>query len=321
MKNIFKTILSLVLATTILSCSESDKVIDQVVDGTTNGAILRLISTNSNVLNRSDATTFWSVTVEEQDVEDGKLMESVELYVSLRDLSDGNGTTVAKDALVKTIPASDFSTGPLGLPRATISATFAEAEAAMGLDASKHAPGDLFVFETRLKLTNGQTFGAADAGGIITGGFFSSPYVYNAALVCSPKPGDYKIDMRDTWGDGWQTSHGSGGTGITITLTNADDSTTVLQVGMCSPYNDGGQWLTTGSCTPWPAGTADPTVDYSTASEIITVPVGTKLAIWNFPGDAHSEIGFTIFAPDGRQLLDVADGTGAPGLLPVTNCL
>jgi hypothetical protein len=39
----------------------------------------------------------------------------------------------------------------------------------MGLSDSDYAPGDLYVFEVRLNLTDGRTFGAADAAGIITG--------------------------------------------------------------------------------------------------------------------------------------------------------
>ena len=317
-KSIYKIVLPvLIMALGFNSCQESDNVIDQVVDGTTNGAVLRTIEVISNTLNSSDPTSAWSVTVEEQDTEDGDLLESVDVLVSIRDLTPDNGTTTANDFMVKTIPASEFSTGPLGLPRATISASFAEAESAMGLNNTQHAPGDLFVFELRLNLTDGRVFGAADAGGIITGGFFSSPYIYNAGIICTPEPGDYTVDMFDSFGDGWQTDNGNGGSGSTVTLTDANGNETVIEYGMCSPYGGqpAGAFLAGSDCTG-PASTS-----FFAATTTVTIPAGTATAIWEFPGDNYGEIAFDIYAPDGTLLLSVATGEGIPGLLPVTNCL
>ena len=37
------------------------------------------------------------------------------------------------------------------------------------------------------------------------GGYFSSPFQYNALLTCSPAPGTYTVHMYDNYGDGWQT--------------------------------------------------------------------------------------------------------------------
>ena len=298
------------------SCQESDNVIDQVVDGTTNGAVLRTIEVISNTLNSSDPTSFFSVNVEEQDVEDGALFASVDVFVSIRDLTLGNGTTVANDFLVKNIPASEFSPGPQGLPRGVIEVTFAEAESAMGLNSTQHAPGDLFVFELRLNLTDGRTFGAADAAGIITGGFFASPYLYNAAIICSPAPGDYVVDMTDSYGDGWQTDTGSGGSGMTITVTDTDGNESVIEIGMCSPYGGAAGTFLGGTDCTGPASTS-----FFAASTTVTIPVGSASAIWEFPGDNYGEIGFDIFSPTGALLLSVGTGDGTPGLLPVTNCL
>ncbi len=318
MKLNFKILLSaLVVMISFNSCQDSDNVIDQVVDGTTNGAVLRTIEVISNVVNSSDPASFWSVTVEEQDTQDGALLESVDVLVSLRDLSPDNGTTVANDAMVTNIPASAFSTGPLGLPRTTIQVTFAEAEAAMGLNSAQHAPGDLFVFELRLNLTDGRTFGADSAAGIITGGFFSSPYLYNAGIICTPEPGDYTVDMFDSFGDGWQTDNGNGGSGYTVTVTDAGGAETVIEWGMCSPYGGqpAGAFLAGSDCTG-PASTS-----FFSATATVTIPVGSTTAIWESAGDFYGEISFDIYAPDGTLLLSVGTGDSSPGLLPVTNCL
>jgi len=317
MKNIFKFFLSTLLVFSFSSCEDSNTIVDQVVEGTQAGAILRTVDdpSNSNVLNSSDSESFFSQMVEEQDEEGGALLQSVDIFVSIRDLSPDNGKTVASDFLIKTIPASEFTTGPVDLPRAVAKATFGEATAAMGLTSEQYAPGDLYVFELRLNLTDGRIYGAADAAGIITGGYWASPYKYNAALVCSPVPGDYTIDMHDSFGDGWQTNGGNGGNGITVTLTDAAGAETVVEFGMCTPYGDG-SFLDTGDCSGTPARSG-----FNDASAVVTVPVGTTTAIWNNPGDNWGEISFEIYAPNGDLLLAVGVAEGTPGLLPVTNCL
>jgi hypothetical protein len=228
-------------------------------------------------------------------------MESVSIYVSIRDLTPNNGVTDPSRALIKTIPAADFTSGPVDLQRATMTATFAEATAAMGLSDTDYAPGDLFVFDLELNLTDGRTYGANDAAGIITGGYWASPYKYNAALVWSPKPGGYTVDMQDSYGDGWQ------GDGIEITLTDAAGVDTVVYADMLSSY-DGGA----------PSGSALAFAD----TVVIDVPNGTDLAIWNYTGDSYpGEVSFQVYAPDGTLLLSIGQDEGTPGLIPVTNCL
>nr|WP_297785111.1 hypothetical protein [uncultured Allomuricauda sp.] len=309
MKNTFKYLTFACLAVFgISSCTEADNTVDEVLDYET-GAVLRTLNVENAVLNSSDDSSSFIVEIEEQDEEDGALLESVDVYVTIRDLSEDNGTTTTENSLVKNIPASEFTTGPLGLPRTTVTVTFGEAVAAMGLGADDYFPGDLFIFELRLNLTDGRTFGAASAAGIITGGFFSSPFQYNALLTCTPVPGDYTVDMHDTYGDGWQTDDGNGGSGITVTL----DDGTVIEVGLCSPYGAAaGTFLGDGDCTP---------NDGFDGSATVTIPEGTSGATWNFPGDQYGEISFEIYAPDGTLLLEVGVGEGTAGLMPVTNCL
>lgn len=308
MKNISKLLVSFLLIFSFNSCKQSDKVIETVLDFET-GAVLRTINVVSNTLNSSDNASFWSVEVEEQDAQDGKLFKSVSIYVSIRDLSPANGTTVAADKFVKTIDASTFSTGPVGLPRGTVLATFGEAATALGLTSAQMSPGDLFVFELRLELTDGRIFGGSSAAGIITGGYFASPFKYNALLLCSPEPGDYKVVMHDSYGDGWQTTGGSGGDGIQV---NIDGN--ITSVGLCSPYGGAA-----GSFLDSVAGLCTQNNGYE-GEAIVNIPAGTGTATWNFPADAYGEIGFEVYGPQGQLLLAVGFGEGVPGLLPITLC-
>jgi len=303
MKNTFKILLSLFIVTAITSCGKEEGTIYDVLEYET-GAILRTLSVDNALYNSSDNSTAFVVTVEEQDEQDGGLLESVDIYVSLRDLT--GGTTVAVDKFVKTIDGSAFTTSPVGLPMATLSATYGEAFAALGVGPDGVEPGDLFEMELRLNLTDGRTFGKSSAAGIITGGFFASPFVYNALITCSPAPGDYTIDMHDSYGDGWQTNDGNSGDGIEV-----DIDGTIVTVGMCSAYATS-FWLSSAECTT-------PGDGYD-ASDVVNVPVGSSSATWTFPGDQYGEISFEVYGPGGEELYVGAQGETGPGLLPITLC-
>ena len=287
------------------SCTENDNVIDTVLDYET-GAILRTISVENQLLNASDPNSLFSVIIEEQDEQDGALLQEVRVLVELRDLTTDFTTPATGEVLVQTIPASEFTTGPVGLPRTQVNMAFGDAATALGLPLDPETgynPGDIFIVKLELVLTDGRVFGASSAAGIITGGFFSSPFQYNALLTCSPMSGDYTINMFDSYGDGWQTtSAGDGGVGLTIDLDGV-----VTSVAMCS------QW---GSydfeCTP--------TNDGYTASTTVNIPAGTQSAIWNFPGDVYGEISVQIVAPNGVVAYESETGATIVGLLPIAVC-
>lgn len=311
MRNIFKSLALLSVILIVFSCDKNpDNAfydLDPLTDAET-GAILRTISIDNFLLNSSDDSSSFIVTLEEQDKENGALIKNVDVYASIRDFTPDNGTTPPSEALVKTIDASAFTAGPFGLPRVTIAVTFGEATAAMGLSPSDYAPGDLYVIEFRLNLTDGRTFGASSTSSVLTGTYFDSPFAYNAPLTCSPKPGDYAVKMWDLYGDGWQ-SDGNGGAGIQVTL----DGETVLEIGMCSAYDDP-SFLSGPNCT-------DNGDGFGPVTGIITIPEGTNTMSWNFPGDAYGEMKFQIYAPDGTLLVDSDYGAAGAGLISVVNCL
>lgn len=311
MKYIFKNlaILSVVLIT--FSCDKNpDNVIYDLDPDAEHGAILRTISIDNFLLNSSDDNSAFEVTLEEQDAEDGALMESMDVYAAFRDFTPDNGTTTASRSFVKTIPASAFTMGPLGLPRISVGVTFGELTSAMGLSEDDYAPGDIYVVEFSLNLTDGRVFDASSSSNVLTGVYFNSPFKYNAPLTCSPKPGVYTVIMEDSYGDGWQTNDGNSGDGIQVTI----DGTDILQVGMCSAYATS-FWLSGDECT-------DNGDGFGPVTGTITIPDGTETMSWNFPGDQYGEIRFEIYAPDGSLLFDSGDyGNTGAGLLPIVNCL
>lgn len=297
MKNTFRILFSLLIVFSITSCQKEEGTIYEVLDYET-GAVLRTLSVNAALFNNSIPTSEFSVTVEEQDAQDGGLLESVDIYVSLRDLTSENGTTVAVDKFVKSFDASAFSTSPVGLPMATLTSNFGEAFAALGISADQVTAGDIFEMELRLNLTDGRTFGKSSAAGIITGGFFASPFVYNALIVCSPEPGTYHIDMRDSYGDGWQ------GGGIEVDI---DGMVTKYKVPdeYSAEENPGGLTVITD------------------AEADVEVPSGTVSLTWTWINDSYnSECEFEIYSPYDDLLLQITgDDNPSPGLLPVTFCL
>jgi len=316
MKNIFKLLFASLFIVNF-SCHDSENVIDGVLDYET-GAILRTISVDNAVLNSSDPNSAFVATVEEQDEADGALLSEIRVNAMFRDLTPENGTTEA-EAFVYSIPASETVTGPVGLPRATVNMTFGAAASAMGLAADDYSPGDVVVVKLEVVLTDGRSYGADSAAGIITGGFFSSPFQYNALLTCSPAPGTYTVHMYDNYGDGWQTGDYSQGLSVDI-------DGTIVQVAMCSQWGD-----YEFACT----GTSDGYFAIAT----VDVPAGTESATWNWPGDQYGEIGFIVLGPDGTVAFStgtfLSDGSGsygdgfladdgfgvAPvGLLPVAVC-
>ena len=285
-KQINKIVLLLLSVIVISSCETEDKAIDQVFAGVEYGAVLRKLEITSGSYNLSDLNSAFSVIVEEQDEEYGALLSEVDVYVS----KGGN------EAMVSTVPASAFTIGEKGLPVTEISVTLGQALDALGLG-SNYGVGDVFGIRLSLKLTDGREFSAASASGSLQGSYFSSPFFYTSAILCTPKPGDYVVDMQDSYGDGWQ------GDGIKVTFDGGPRSGEIVFIDMLSSYSGGP------ACCGW-----------TSSSETLNVPVGTQGFAWEYTGDSYpGEVSFQIYAPDGTQLLSAANP--APGSLTILNCL
>jgi hypothetical protein len=119
---------------------------------------------------------------------------------------------------------------------------------------------------------------------------------------CSWLEGNYTVKMVDTYGDGWQTSDGDSGAGITVSVDGV-----VQEVGMCSnwapsPY----------VCTP---GT-------TSAEATIVIPPGAQSVKWFFPGDWFGEIEFEILDPNGVSVYkrSAAQDRSGVSIIPFEVC-
>ncbi|MEJ2584393.1 MAG: hypothetical protein P8Z38_04930 [Robiginitalea sp.] len=234
------------------ACAEADKVIDEVFENETRGAILRTVNIISGELPIGDPESTFEVELEVQSEEDGTLVEFVEVYYGFRDntVEDGAPDLSKDQVLAETVDSSTFTTGEFGYPRFTYSATVGEMSAVLGLSDTDVNGGDQFEIRFELVLNDGRRYSFDDNTGTLTGSFFSSQFLYTPAIVCpvrAPTPGVWTIEMQDSYGDGWQTNTGSGGDGLTVTL----DDGTVFEVGLCSPYTSAeGTFLGGSDCTP-----------------------------------------------------------------------
>jgi len=285
-KQLNKIVLLLLSVIVISSCESDDKAIDQVFDGVSYGAVLRKLEITSGSYNLSDLNSAFSIIVEEQDEEYGALLSEVDVYVS--------GGQSSTEALQQTVPASAFTIGDKGLPVTEITVTLGDALTALGLG-SNYDVGDVFTIRLSLKLTDGREISASSASGSLQGSYFASPFLYNSAILCTPKPGDYVVDMQDSFGDGWQ------GDGIKVTFDGGPRDAEEVFIDLLSQYAPGG-------------------VPISEGTETLNVPEGTDGFAWEYTGDSYpGEVSFQIYAPDGSLLGSYA-GIGEGGLT-ILNCL
>lgn len=281
MKN-FKILLLFALGVIVSACSVDDPLTVVTQDTVVRGAVIRTVSFESTTFNVFDPDSFFGVTIEEQDLEDGDLLSSIDIYASFLDNSSSNGTTTVAESLVTSVPAAEFSIGPNGLPRTAFSISLAEALSGLGVvnDPANVTGGDQIAIRMALNLTDGRSYTDVDATGNVSGGsFFSSPYTYRAVIACiptSPVIGDYELNLVDSYGDGWD------GAFITVTIDGASTDYTVS------------------------------TAQATTADYTITVPAGTTELIFNYtPGNFEGEHSFVLVAPTGEDAF-----VGGPGPTP-----
>jgi len=276
-----KIILAFLAVAALVSCdSDPDNAIYEVYDGLTHGAVLRTLERVNSNFNLFDESSEWEVVIEAQDEESGNLLSKVDVYVSFTDNQDDGVDHSRPEVLVTSFSASDFTTSANNYPSTHIKSTLGETLEALGLLVGEYTGGDTFNYRLVYVMTDGRSFSADDASGSLQGSYFQSPYLYQAGLLCipdAPFPGDYKFNLYDSYGDGWQ------GSNVTVTIDNVD---TVVAI---PDY--------------WSTGEGP----YKEYSMTVNVPDGASTLVftWN-AGDYPGECSYKIYAPSGT--LAAADG-------------
>lgn len=288
MKKIFNISLLASLALVLAACENDDAAPTQALAQTTNGAVLRTFEVESGVFNAFDTSSEFSVTFQEQDKEDGALMQAVDVFVTLQKRTPaGSFQAAGNEVLLKTISPSEFSTDEFGFPRTNLKVALSEVVSALGITSNDFTGGDRVQFRLLLKLTDGRTFTVGDAAGNVeSGSFFRSPYRYFATIACiplAPVPGEYTLDLFDNFGDGWD------GAFLTVTIDGVSTDFTVT-----------GQ-------------------QGDVAIHVFNVPVGTVEFTINYtPGSFEGEHEYSILL-DGEEVF--SDGPGpTPGMVTLSVC-
>ena len=172
-------------------CSEDDKPIDFVFQNITYGSFIRTLAFAPADLIQNDPTSSFSVLLEQQDFEDGGLLERMDVYVSFVDNTPDNGINNTQEAFLTTYQASDFEQGPVGLPRLSLNYTFLDLLNVTGLTLSQTACKDQFSIRVEVGLTDGRTFSVGSGSSCVIAfeTYFSSPYRYLVNIV-EPAPED-----------------------------------------------------------------------------------------------------------------------------------
>jgi hypothetical protein len=185
MKKIFKSLSILILTVLVFSCTEGDNPIDTVLNDVTSGAALRTVQIASPAIALGDPTGKFEVKLEVQDAQNGAATDKIDVYASFKDnnIADGNNTKVEK--IIKSIPSTSFVAGTRELPFANVVVTTAELKTTLGLTDSQFTGGDQFVIRLAQVLKDGRVFTRANSNSNVVGGaYFSSPFQYNANVVC-----------------------------------------------------------------------------------------------------------------------------------------
>jgi hypothetical protein len=168
-----------------MSCTDGDKAIEEVTETVQRGAILRTVELESNDFLIGDLSSFFKLQLEEQDLKDGDLLESVEVFIKFQDNTASNGNQSTEEILLETIENSIFVDGPQNLPRTNFELSFQQALTAVGLGSDQVQCQDQFILRFNLKLTDGRNFTTGTASSLIIAfdTFSSSPFSYTINIV------------------------------------------------------------------------------------------------------------------------------------------
>ncbi len=300
MKINYKYFSVLALASLLFSsCDEGTAVVDDITDNTLRGAILRTVNVTSNELPIGVAEGFFGVELEVQDVENGNLVETVDVFASFRDNTPDNGKGAStSDILVGTVPKSTFTVGEFGFPRFGYEITLPELLSATGVAESEIDGGDEFRVRFELVLSDGRKYSFAQNSGTLTGSFFASPFLYTATIVCPPTPptaGTWIFSTTDAYGDSWN------GASLNVSLDGA------APIIIANEDADG-------------VSPASETIEYT-----IDVPVGTETISITFTSGAFdAEVAYTVTSASGNVVTSqeaYAATTPPPGVELINYCI
>jgi len=202
----FKIILTVFISIlAITSCRDNDLLplpIDTFNSGGAGGVYMRQVKIVSGIFNAESLNTaVFTITLEAVDGKQGASIESIDLFASFRDITPGNGTNDKTEKFVKNIKydgtfAIDATSQ---LPRGTISITYNESVAALGLTPAQVDRTDQFTIRQAVKLKDVRVFSSNNASSaLLTGAFYQSPYRNIVSVSCPSLVQNVEITYKTT---------------------------------------------------------------------------------------------------------------------------
>ena len=196
MNKIFHLLSILLLVVVIVNCSNDDLPSSQFLNAE-RGAVLRTVEFRSAEFRRNDPSSSIDILIEEQDVENGDLLDFVQVFIAFQDnTADGNDLSTP-EILFDTVDDDAFNLegiiippGNQPLPRTVLNYSFGQMMEALGVPLSAANCTDQILIRTELFLTDDRSFSFSSIGPSIGGfgSFFSSSFCYNINIIEPMEP-------------------------------------------------------------------------------------------------------------------------------------
>lgn len=169
----------------LFSCTDGDKAIEEVLQEVDRGAVLRTVRIENGEFDINNLDAEFSIQLEEQDIEEGDLLESVTIDIRFIDNTPDNGDATTAFVAASSLLPADFTSGPNGLPITDLKFNFSELLNLTGVSLSEVQCKDQFRIDLKINLTDGRVYTTSNSGGTVVNntGFFKSPFSYLINIV------------------------------------------------------------------------------------------------------------------------------------------
>jgi len=183
MRHLFSFLFAVIIV--ILSaCKPDDDIVstETLADQITRGAVLRTKQINNLLFTPGVGSSTFDVVLEEQDIENGDLLDKINVFVSYKPTGQSQATT---PVLLKEIGASEFDKSENDLPLLQLKLTQEEIAEKLELSLGAIVAKDQFIISLDLVLTDDRIFNDRNGNPIVIAfnTFFSSPFEYTVNVA------------------------------------------------------------------------------------------------------------------------------------------
>lgn len=178
-------IITIIALWCFVSCEYDGKATEIVENGRVIGAYIRTTDVQNVVFPVNDTQSVFDVGLEIKDELNGRLFETIEVFLQFKDNTPENGQSTTIEELYKTLVPSSFKIGPFDLPQTRLSFSYQDALDFFDLPHNSVHCKDQFLVRLQINLPNGLSFTIGDSSSTIIAfdDFWSSPFGYTINIV------------------------------------------------------------------------------------------------------------------------------------------